>query len=645
VFFCPRAGCWRLALSCAVALWLLAAAGLAMAQADPYLGELIAASRLSRLAQREEWTTLLHYQPRFRFLGARSLADSADFFNAQDGATNPQGELEATLGAFFSDAVETESRQHPQCRFVARYQWLKQELAFDARRLPEQPCKRYRDWRAELNPESAALVFPAAYLNNPASMYGHTFLRIDGPGQGAGSRLLAHAINYAAGTDETNGLVFAIRGLFGGYPGNFSLSPYYAKVSEYNDLENRDMWEYELSLSAEEIDRLLLHAWELGPTRFDYFFLDENCSYHLLSLLDAARPGLRLVDEFPVWAIPGDTVRAVVDRAGLVRRVVYRPARSTVLRHRQELLSTHEVDLARRLAQGEFAPDDARLQALAGAQRAQVTELAFEYLEYTRLRGDVSNRDSAPRLRALLGARSKIDAPDTPEVATPTLRHEDGHRSGRVGLGAGTREHAAFQELRLRPAYHDLLDPEAGYVRGAQLEFTNFVVRRDARTGTVRLETLNLIDVVSLAPRDELLKPRSWRVNFGATRIDRRDGERPLVANLDGGAGVSREFGKRALGYMLAEGAFIASGLLERNHAVGAGTSAGIVVDASPRWRLHAQGRGIRFFEGERHTAIEARLDQRFTLARDLAVRLETSWRRDRDEIRRGATLYIDRYF
>ncbi len=344
------------ALSVAMALCLHACAAFAaVASANPYLDELIASSRAQRLAQTEEWLTLLHYQPRFRFMGLRSLADSPDFFNAPDGATNPQHELEATLGAFFFDTVETDTQQNPQCRFVARYHWLKKVLAFDAGRLPEHACRRFREWRADLDPESAALVFPAAYLNNPASMYGHTFLRIDGRGQGAGSRLLAHAINYAAGTNETNGLVFAIRGLFGGYPGNFSLSPYYAKVEEYNDLENRDMWEYELNLSVAEIEQLLMHAWELGPTRFDYFFLDENCSYHLLSLLDAARPGLRLTDDFPLWAIPGDTVRAVADRAGLVRSVVYRPARSTVLRHRQELLSAQAIDLARRLCTGRIS--------------------------------------------------------------------------------------------------------------------------------------------------------------------------------------------------------------------------------------------------------------------------------------------------
>lgn len=633
------------------ACFLLFVAGLCgSAYADTYLDELIAASRAKHLSEREEWRTLLHYQPRFRVLGLRSLADSPDFFNAPDGATNPQHELEATLAAFFSDVTETETRQNSQCRFIARYHWLKQELSFDPARLPEQQCKRFQDWRALMKPVAATLVFPAAYLNNPASMYGHTFLRIDGQGQTERSRLLAYAINYAASTTETNGIVFAFKGLFGGYPGNFSMSPYYVKVGEYNDLENRDMWEYELTLTPEEIDRLLTHAWELGPTRFDYYFLDENCSYHLLSLLDAARPGLQLENEFPLWAIPSETVRAVADHPGLVRKVVYRPARSTILHYRQTLQTADHIELARALAAGEMASDDARLAGLSAEDRAQVVDLAFEYLEYRRLRGDVANRDAAPRLRALLAARSKIDASEDIEVPTPAVRPDQGHRSSRLGIGAGSRDGAAFQEVRFRPAYHDLMDPESGYIRGAQIEYLNAVLRRESASGTVRLEKVNVVDIVSLAPRDTLLKPGSWRINFGMSRVDRNpatypDAPRPLVTDLDGGWGVATDAGGRLLAYTLIEGSLLAASALEDGYSAGAGGSAGVIVDATSRWRLQGYGRALRYFAGEQHTSLDGGIDQRFTLARDLALKLDASWRRSYDVISRTATLYLDWYF
>ena len=97
----------------------------------------------------------------------------------------------------------------------------------------------------------------------------------------------------------------------GGYPGLFALMPYREKLSEYRSLENRDLWEYQLDLTPEETGRMVEHVWELKQIQFDYFFFDENCSYRLLELLQVARPSLDLTSQFPLTAIPTDTVKAV----------------------------------------------------------------------------------------------------------------------------------------------------------------------------------------------------------------------------------------------------------------------------------------------------------------------------------------------
>jgi Domain of unknown function (DUF4105) len=277
---------------------ILSGSTLLPAHAGDYLGELTARSRELRLHERREWHRLLHYISNLTSSGVHSLADSPAFFLAPDGKINPQAELEATLASFFSDAEETNDRQNAQCQFVARHAWLDRELGFDPARLPVQPCKRFQAWREALNPQGVTLVFPAAHLNNPSSMYGHTLLRVDARDQDERTRLLAYAVNYTANTTETNGIVFAINGLFGTYPGNFSMMPYYLKVREYNDLENRDIWEYELNLTPQEIDRLLMHIWELGPVWFDYYFFDENCAYYLLEALEVARTDLDLSSHF-----------------------------------------------------------------------------------------------------------------------------------------------------------------------------------------------------------------------------------------------------------------------------------------------------------------------------------------------------------
>src|SRR5258705_295839 len=236
----------------------------------------------------------------------------------------------------------TAVQKTPQCAFIARRAWLDDELKFDRARLPLRDCPRFREWHAALNAQHLTLVFASAYLNNPSSMYGHTLLRIDARDQDERTRLLAYAVNYSANTSETNGITFAINGLIGTYPGTFSMMPYYLKVREYNDLENRDIWEYELNLKPEEIDRMLMHIWELGSVWFDYYFFDENCSYYLLEALEVARPDLDLSSRFRCWAIPSDTVRAVVEQQGLLKRAVYRPSNATLILYRLGLMSASE---------------------------------------------------------------------------------------------------------------------------------------------------------------------------------------------------------------------------------------------------------------------------------------------------------------
>jgi len=192
-----------------------------------------------------------------------SDADDPRFFLAPNGKTDPQAELAATLRAFFKPNRVGGDPQPAQCAFVARYHWLKAELKFDDRRLPPQDCERFQQWFHELNAEAVTLVFASAYLNNPASLFGHTLLRLDRRGQTDQTRLLAYAINYAADDSDSNALMYAIDGIAGGFRGRFDIQPYYKLVRAYNDLESRDLWEYQLRLTEPQLRRLLEHIWEL----------------------------------------------------------------------------------------------------------------------------------------------------------------------------------------------------------------------------------------------------------------------------------------------------------------------------------------------------------------------------------------------
>ncbi|HYT14871.1 MAG TPA: DUF4105 domain-containing protein [Burkholderiales bacterium] len=620
------------------------------ARADGYLDELIARSRELRLHERREWHRLMHYASNLARPGVHSLADARRFFLAPDGKTNPQSELEATLASFFSDVRETQDVQNPQCAFISRYSWLDRQLAFDSRRMQRQPCKRFNEWRESLNPQGVTLIFPAAYLNNPSSMYGHTLLRIDAKDQDEKTRLLAYAINYAANTDETNGVLFAINALIGVYPGMFSIMPYYLKVREYNDLENRDIWEYELNLTPEEIDRLLMHAWELGPIYFDYYFFDENCSYYLLELLEAARPDLDLTGGFRWWAIPSDTVRAVVRQEGLLKRAVYRPSNATVIRHRLGLMNLGERTLVSEMGRGRVSTQDPGYAGLPEAERARVLEVSHDYLNYLRASGRSPVNEPAALARTLLLERSRLGAgASDPPVPAPEVRPDQGHGTSRLALGGGRRDGVDFVELRARPSYHDLLDPEGGYAQGAQIEFLDVAVRDYGNGIGPRLEDLKPVNIVSISPRNEFFQPLSWKIDTGWTRRRLASGAEPLVFGVHGGPGLAWTVPDSLQGstmiYTFIESTLQADKRLDSGFALGAGPSLGVLTDFSPRWRAEAYVRGQRFSAGDTDTAWAAGLRQRYTLAGDWALRLDLSRERQEKQSWNTVLLSLHHYF
>lgn len=614
-----------------------------------YLVQLQQRAHDLHLSERQEWLNLLHYKPYPLRPGGRSLADGDAFFNAPDGKTNPESELNATLAAFFSDRTETNEQQNPQCSFIARYHWLNQQLEFDSSLLPRQPCRRFYAWREALNPYEATLVFPAAYLNNPASMYGHTLIRIDARDQDEHTRLLAYAIGYAASTDETNGLTFAVKGLMGGYPGTYSIEPYYLKVREYNDIENRDVWEYRLNLTQEEIDRLLMHVWELGPVRFDYYFFDENCAYHLLALLEVARPGLKLTDQFRWWAIPSDTVREVVKQPGLLREAIFRRSNATIIKQRMTQLNDVELQQAKEMAEGSRTIGDFAPQTVTAERRAQILELGYDYLTYLRARnGDAA--DSGKRSRALLLARSQLNVPDqTPGVLVPETRPDQGHDTIRISLSWGMRSGQHYQELSMRPSYHDQNDPEAGYPRGAQIQFFNLALRHYEDEQGVRIEEFIPLDIYSLSPNDAYFHTLSWKINAGWARQRFRAGADPLVARVNGGVGRSWEWqaqtGETSMLYVFMDATLNQSAEYESHYAFGMGPAIGLQADASRHWRINIYGRMQRFGLRDMHNASELTLTQRYTLDKQQALRLELARKQIYNLMWTDARLSWQRFF
>ncbi len=600
--------------------------------ADIYLSELQAKARARQLADDREWHLLLHYRPRL-FGGYESEQDDPGFFLSSTGKTDPQAELDATLAQFFSSELVGRSRQPAQCAFIARYHWLRRILQFDESRLPKMACERYDRWFADFEARSITLIFPSAFMNNPASMFGHTLLRVDQKDQTEQTRILAYTINYAADVPPDAGIAYPIRGIFGLYKGYFSTIPYYLKVQEYRDIEDRDIWEYRLNLTEQQVERLLMHAWELGNASFDYFFFKENCSYHLLTLLDYADPTLHLTDAFLFWTVPADTVRLIASKPGLVADVTYRPARSNLIRRKRESLSPDDRALAQRITKDPGELTSSTFARLGPPRQAFLLDLASDYLRYRIDTADEPSSDLKERNRALLTARSRLRIPSEDFMVAPFAKQPElGHKTSRISVGAGWRNHDTFEEVTVRAGYHDLLDQEVGYTPDAQIEIASITARHYNRADRTRIERAMFANILSLSPVDSVSHAPSWKINAGMQTIRHHGCELCRNGVINGGIGgaiESRLLGREVL-FALAEAEGNYSRAYEERHRVGGGGTVGLAADLTTYWKLIVTGTYLKYALGETSDDIRWFIGSRYTLSQNLALRLEYH-HRDRD--------------
>jgi len=587
---------------------------------DGHIAELQSRAREQQIWRSEEWLNLLHYRD-VGDTGENFASEVNDdrFFIATDGNTNPGAELLATIAAFYRTDIAGD--EHAQCKYVARLHWLEQKLAIDTASLPVVRCDQYSEWRKHVRSDQVTLVFPAYHLNSPSSMFGHTLLRLDAAVDEGNARWLSTAVNFGANvTEDDNSILYAYKGLAGGYSGKFVTDHYYKKIQEYGRIEHRDIWEYRLNLTAEETERIVTHLWELQDINFDYYYFDENCSYRLLELLEIARPGVELTDQFKVTAIPVDTVRAI-EKANMIEAKTYRPSPATALQHLLEQVPAEDHDLIIGLSLDVTSSSQPPFTALpAGRQRA-IADIAYQYLRYqqTGKERDPAIAKRSHQLLLLLNSypmdiatKAAVDKPVSPE---------QGHRSKRATFGLGRRLDNNYAELGFRMSFHDLEDNAKGFLRGAQINIGSVQIRAEENE-SVSLYQLDLVDIFSVTPRTRFFKPLSWKVYAGLER-QLTKGVDQLTAHVTGGGGGSWRLLENGQIYALATGRLEFNKQLTRAVEPALGFATGILQHFG-RSTAHLAFSGEHLFDGLYR--LRAAYTQNFVITTNHSVNLSAKY-------------------
>ena len=555
-----------------------------------YLAQLLQQAQKQDISHDLQWRKLLHYEDHWLY-GDNSGASEA-LFLSPIGYNDPEKELEATITAFFStkereypslnvdlDTGKATESQIPRCQFPARFRYLKKKLAIDESKLPPVVCDQVEKFRARMGAKTAFVVFSSFNLSGPSSAFGHSLLRLsrNPPGSTALDQLelLDFGINWAADVTVNNPVLYAVYGLVGLFRGTYSNIPYYYKVREYNDYESRDLWSYELNLTSEEMEMLVDHIWEMGPIYHRYVYFFRNCSNVILTLIEAAAPRYEITKRLKFFVIPPDTIRALGDVPGLVRRIVYRPSGKSTFDARLKLLTPAQTD-----SLANFVNSDYDTTTLKKTPSVALVDAALDYMDYKEAKPLAKpESEQSSKRQALLGYRASFHETTPPlHIEVPNERRPDlTHPSSKFSVLSGYEQNVKnFVQINSRFSLHDQLDPPLGMPRFSQIELIGVKMRYLTDQNHLEVEDLNAFRILSINPLERFNQGMSWKFQFGARRFRDQNCDRCFGGEILGGSGYAFQITNDFVAYSLLEAGPAYAPLFARSKVrMGAGPLAG----------------------------------------------------------------------
>jgi hypothetical protein len=479
---------------------------------------------IETLANDPVWLKLLHFEKG----GKKSEILTENFFLSPKGRFDPKSELIATIEAYFKPWPQNYGT-HPRCRFPARYFWLSQKIGLPDYSLHITRCKSLEIWSLLNNIKSISIFLVSGYLGNPASVFGHSLLKLNTHSVDDESGLFDVSINYGALIPENVAtLGYIVRGITGGYQAGFSDKYFYTQDLVYSRTEFRDMWEYELLLSDYARTLVVLHLWEIIGKKFVYYFLDKNCAFRIAELLEVVieEP---LLENARAWYVPVekffrleeiDKVRREKGKPGLIKSIRFHPSSQRKLYHQFSQLNRKEKKAVEAIVDEGPSAIVKKLSHFKQASRIEIVDTVLAYYKYRLVAQEPSPsiemneiKDQVLLARLRLPVQTK-PIPQVPELASPAK----GNRPMLMGAGAAHDSiEGTYLKIHWSPFSQNIVGQNS--LEGDELVLLDTAIGIGGNHNSVFIDTFDVIRIRKfktdiMALDDE--SPWSWQLRVGA---------------------------------------------------------------------------------------------------------------------------------
>ncbi len=489
-----------------IALMIWSPSGFAQKSPIPIeLAEIEQAIKAKALHKNHVWHALLHLDK-----GQPRIKDSSFILTA--GTFSPYQEMLATLTYLYGDNLLA------VCRFPARYLWLRIHLP-----LPERPigqCHDINEFIEKAPFDELYLVFASESVTQPASMMGHTFLKLSGRNVSGETR--EHAISFYTDADTINFPKLLWESLISGKRGIFSLTPYQQESLKYVGEEQRNLWEFKIRTTDATRRLIRNHLFELRQTRLTYYLHSYNCATVLQNILGLIE---KQVPAGAPWTTPKDVIRQAL-QSGLIESTNPYVSDSWIYAFLHAKEGKHfEVPPEQEL---KFNESFLNRASSSGRQRflKALNNVLLEKKQISRERWEKNHAEMAQA--ASLASEVPLEMPSQ---LNPALSSGDSSASISVlsrAMGISTMLSFTPASHRLGDYHHYQLAETEVQLFSGSLEITPH--------NTVKLHQLTVLSTQSLPPWNNVLKPISSQTSIGfGSLTNHPDDPKSLNAQLAAG--------------------------------------------------------------------------------------------------------------
>lgn len=433
-----------------------------------------------------------------------SKASEDTFFISKNGRRSPREEWLTSIESIKERRNVGRLKTSFDCAFPARFEVITKVIP-SLMKYRTNNCTDFQEWVEAIGAKEVYITYASSYVSNPASMFGHSLLRLSRGGQKRSDALLDYSVGFLAITNPNdNAVMYTLKGVTGQYNGFFEIKPFYMNVGLYQNSEDRDLWQYRLPFNQKETNFLLKVLWELSTnTGFPYYFFDENCSYYILKLLEIVKSDWNLLDRTYLFAHPIETIKWLNDDQG-VGEYSFLPSINRLIR--KNILSMTQKE------RRQFTNAKTNLAELNKTSSKLVLDTLIDYWKHRNYKAQtLLNKKDKELMNATYKKRASLGTSER-RSSSFEIREQDPlsfHRPNKLSLTLNYNKKVTTS-LSYDLGYQNLSDSGRGHDDYSYIDYFGFELEID--DDNFSIEQIKIIDIISFAPFLKELPRLSWRV-------------------------------------------------------------------------------------------------------------------------------------